>query len=38
MSLEFKVFVGLIHISVVDLGETFSSREKLGFIDVDINP
>lgn len=38
MSLEFKVVMGLIHISVVDLGETFSSKEKLGLINADINP
>lgn len=38
MLLEFKVLTGLIHISVVDLEETFSSKEKLGLINADINP
>lgn len=38
MSLKFKVLVSLIQISVVDPGETFSSKEKLGLIKADINP
>ena len=34
--MEFKVL--MIRISAVDLGETSSSKEKLGLINADINP